>query len=121
MLRKILITGLVLFFSLCQQARADWRSYVWTYEYMTMKKGAFELENYLTTVVPDKDIGKANFSYNQILKQEIETGGKTKREYAARVHYKINPGFRLGLESKGDYRDEKYYLGPTVSFASEKI
>ncbi len=211
MLRKILITGLVLFFSLCQQARADWRSYVWTYEYMTMKKGTFEFENYLTTVVPDKDnsdvntwkesleleygitdhwdismyqnfkytnksqesdleydgfkirtryrigeknkflldpllyleyireeelskpnvlegkiilakdIGKANFSYNQILKQEAETGGKTEHEYAAGVHYKINPRFRLGLESKGDYRDEKYYIGPTVSFALEKM
>ena len=211
MLKKILVFTLALFFGLCQQVRADWRSYVWTYEYMTMRKGTFELENYLTIVVPDKDssnvntwkdsleleygitdrwdismyqnfkytnrseesdleydgfkirtryrigeknkfildpllylehireeelskpnvleaklilakdIGKANFSYNQILKQEAETSGKTEHEYAAGVHYKMNPGFRLGLESKGDYRDEKYYLGPTASFALKKI
>jgi len=72
-------------------------------------------------IILAKDIGKANFSYNQILKQEAETGGKTEHEYAAGVHYKINPRFRLGLESKGDYRDEKYYIGPTVSFALEKM
>ena len=34
-------------------AYADWRSYVWTYEYMTMPKGSWELEYYLTTKVPN--------------------------------------------------------------------
>lgn len=33
-------------------AYADRRSYVWTYEYMTMPKGAWELEAYVTTEVP---------------------------------------------------------------------
>lgn len=210
MFRKVLILASVLFFSFCQRANADWRSYVWTYEYMTMRKGTWELENYLTVVVPDKDdpdintwkdsleieygitdrwdismyqnfkytnrssesdleydgfkirtryrirekgeflldqliyfeyirdeelskpnvlegklilakdIGKFNISYNQILKQEAEINGRTEHEYAAGAHYKIMPRFRLGIESKGNYRDEKYYLGPTISFAAEK-
>ena len=34
-------------------AYADRRSYVWTYEYMTMPKGASEVEYYLTAKVPD--------------------------------------------------------------------
>mgnify|MGYP001590883332 CR=1 FL=1 len=34
-------------------AYADRRAYVWTYEYMTMPKGASELEYYLTAKVPD--------------------------------------------------------------------
>jgi hypothetical protein len=33
--------------------RADRRGYVWTYEYMTMPQGEFELEYYLTAKVPD--------------------------------------------------------------------
>lgn len=36
-------------------ARADRRGYVWTYEYMSMPKGEFEIEYYLTGKVPDVD------------------------------------------------------------------
>ena len=36
-------------------ARADRRGYVWTYEYMTMPRGEFELEYYLTMKAPDVD------------------------------------------------------------------
>lgn len=34
---------------------ADRRSYVWTYEYVTMPKGAAEIEHYLTLKLPDFD------------------------------------------------------------------
>ena len=36
-------------------AQADRRAYVWTYEYMTMPKGAAEVEYYLTLKAPDWD------------------------------------------------------------------
>ncbi len=211
MLKKALALTLVLFFCFSHYASADWRSYVWTYEYMTMKKGTWEFENYLTTVIPDadnsdvntwkdslefeygitdhwdismyqnfkytnrssesdleydgfkirtryrigekndffldpliyfeyirdedfskpnvvegkiilaKDIGKFNFVYNQILKQEVESSGLTEHEYAFGAHYKISPRIRLGLESKGNYTEEKYYAGPTISFAGQKV
>ncbi len=211
MLKKIVVTVFTLFFSAIPQADADWRSYVWTYEYMTMRKGTWELENYLTVAVPDKDdsdintwkdsleieygitdywdismyqnftytnrssesdleydgfkirtryrigekgrflldpllyfeyiraeelskpnviegklilakdISKFNIAYNQILKQEAETSGLTEHEYAFGMHYKITSTFRLGVESKGNYTEEKYYLGPTISVANRKM
>ncbi|MDP2912164.1 MAG: hypothetical protein Q8N76_07535 [Candidatus Omnitrophota bacterium] len=39
---------------------ADWRSYVWTYEYSTMPKGTSEIEYYLTAKVPDTDKSNVN-------------------------------------------------------------
>lgn len=36
-------------------AKADPRSYVWTYEYMTVREGHAEVEYYSTTEVPDTD------------------------------------------------------------------
>ena len=34
-------------------ALADKRGYVWTYEYMTMPKGMWEVEMYATTEIPN--------------------------------------------------------------------
>lgn len=186
---------------------ADWRGYVWTYEYMTMPKGTKEIEYYLTTQIPDssnadvntikhyvefeygvtdnfdialyqrfkqsnkeaesdfeydgfkvrgryrfgekdqylldpliyleyirdndlskpnvveaklilaKDMGKFNIAYNQIIKQELENAGKTEHEYAFGLNYRGISGLKLGLESKGNFTDQKYYLGPTLSYA----
>lgn len=61
MIRKILFTtGLFIMVAafLASDGYGDWRSYVWTYEYMTMKKGKAELEYYLTMKMPDT--GKTN-------------------------------------------------------------
>lgn len=45
---------LIVFFSVgSHPAFADRRSYVWTYEYLTMPKGKAELEHYLTLKLPD--------------------------------------------------------------------
>ena len=68
-------------------------------------------------VVLAKDIGKFNIAYNQILKQELATDVKTKNEYAAGFSYAVTPRFKIGCESKGSYTDDKYYIGPTISFA----
>lgn len=63
--------GASLFFSVTSEAYADRRSYVWTYEYMTMPKGMWELETYVTTEVPN--MGKSNV--NTIKPQlELEYG-----------------------------------------------
>ena len=204
-LTVLLLACMLLGFSV--DALADWRGYVWTYEYMTMPKGAKEIEYYLTTQIPDlsnedintmkhyveleygitdhfdlalyqrykqsnkdkesdfeydgfkvrgryrfgekgqhfvdplvyleyirdddfsepnvleaklilaKDIGKFNVAYNQIVKEELETAGKTEHEYAFGLNYRGIPGVKLGLESKGNFTDEKYYLGPSISYA----
>lgn len=211
---KLSVLGVVITVILLGQTSnlyADRRSYVWTYEYITMPKGMAELEYYVTTIVPDanesdintwkhwieleygitdhwdismyqqfkqsnkasgsdfeydgfkirtryrigekgkflldpllyfeyirnddlskpnvfegklilaKDIDKFNFSYNQILKQELESDGETEHEYAFGINYEISPRFKLGLESKGNYSKGKYYFGPTISLATERF
>jgi len=49
------VAGLLIIFGMSGDCLADWRSYVWTYEYSTMPKGISEIEYYLTTKVPDTD------------------------------------------------------------------
>ncbi len=207
---KVLLVGLVsiLFTS---PAHADKRSYVWTYEYMTMPKGMFELEYYLTQQQPNidklkpntwkhyveleygitshwdisvyqvfkqvnteskssfkydgfklrtryriaekdqlpldtllyfeyirnanfkkpnvlegkvilaKDIGRSNIAYNQIIEQELKSNGKTEYGYAAGINYAFMPQFKIGIETKGNYSDGKYYAGPTVSWGKGKF
>ena len=200
-----------LFLGMAQNSYADRRSYVWTYEYMTMLKGRYELEYYLTQQQPDiskskpntwkhyveleygitdrldvsvyqifkqtniesdssfeyegfklrtryriaeknqlpldtllyleyirdddfgkpnvlegklvlaKDIGRLNVAYNQIIKQELESGGETKHEYAAGIGYPLMPRFKVGIETKGNYTGGKYYIGPTVSWSKGKF
>jgi len=207
----LLLISLVMGLAVHGQAFADRRSYVWTYEYVTMPKGMWELENYVTTEVPDmsksnintikewveleygitdnwdvsmyqmykfknkkaendgrydgfklrtrykigkkgqfivdpllyleyirsgnfsepnvveakvvlaKDIKDFNLSYNQIAKRDLESRGKTESEYAAGINYRFFPAFTLGIESKGNYSKEKYYLGPTLSFGHGRI
>jgi len=194
-----------------EDALADRRSYVWTYEYQTMPKGMGEVEYYLTEEQPDiekakpstwkhwieleygvtdhfdvsmyqqfkqsnktssstfeydgfkvrtryrvlergklpvdvlfyleyirpgdfkkpnvlegkiifaKDIANFNIAYNQILKQELASAGKTEHEYAAGISYEITPTFKIGIESKGNYTDRKYYIGPTIGWATSKF
>lgn len=190
---------------------ADRRSYVWTYEYMTMPKGMWELETYVTSEVPNihksninsvkpqleleygitdrwdvsmyqmwefknkryendseykgfklrtrykigekgkffvdpllyfeyirdddfskpnvgevklilaKDIGDFNVSYNQIIKRNLDRRGKTDNEYATGMSYAFTSRFRIGIESKGNYPKEKYAVGPTFSYAFNKV
>ncbi len=201
----------ILFIGVTQDAYADRRGYVWAYEYMTMRKGMFEIEYYLTHAQPDideskpntqkhyveleygitnhwdvalyqrfkqsnkvgdsdfdydgfkvrtryrflekgnlpvdtllyleyirdddfsaphvlegklilaKDIGDFNIAYNPIIKQVLESDGETEHEYAAGVNYALRPNFKVGIESKGNYTDEKYYVGPTVSWSTSKF
>jgi hypothetical protein len=68
-----------------------------------------------------KDFGKFNVAYNQILKVGINNRGGNENEYALGLHYEFNPRWKVGLESTGNYTEDKYYLGPTVSWASKKF
>ena len=72
-------------------------------------------------VILAKDISDFNIAYNQILKQELAQGGKTEHEYAAGINYSILPLIKVGIETKGNYTDRKYYAGPTVSWSGSKF
>jgi hypothetical protein len=187
-------------------ARADQRSYVWTYEYLTLASDSAEIEFYQTAVTKDrqkdsssdwqqqleleygitdrldaalyqvydqkeqdkmkysgykfrlryriaernrlpvdmllyaehqekvdagnvfegklilaKDIGKLNVAYNQIYKNTYTSGDQADHEYAAGVSYEATPAVRFGVESKGNYRTDKYAAGPTLSWSGGRI
>lgn len=212
--RRFFILFLLMLGSLSMAAgecRADWRRYVWTYEYMTMAKGSFEAEFYFTHQVIDlgrgkldslkpqieieygisdkwdvalyqqfsyknkptesdfsydgfkirnrykigekdkywfdpliymefirsadysapsqiegklvlaKDIGEWNIAYNQIIKRDLENSGKTSHEYACGISWGWGDHWQVGIESKGDYSDQKYASGPTVSYGAGRF
>ena len=71
-------------------------------------------------IILAKDFGKFNIAYNQIIKAGIKNKGKTENEYAAGLSYEFNPRWKVGLESTGNLNKDKFYLGPTISWASGK-
>lgn len=192
-------------------AQADRRTYVWTYEYLTMPKGEFELEYYLTMKARDvddfdrrntwehqveleygitdhwdvalyqrwqhtntaedddfeytgtklrtryrlgekglypldtllyleyqrpdsssepevlegklilaKDIDRVNIAYNQIIEDGISNGGETEHAYALGLAYEISPTWRAAMESTGNFTEDEYYAGPTVSWLGRR-
>jgi len=68
-----------------------------------------------------KDVGKLNVAYNQIYKNTYVSGDQADHEYAAGASYEITPAVRFGVESKGNYRTDKYAAGPTVSWVGGRI
>ncbi|MHC4558423.1 MAG: hypothetical protein ACYTFW_13560, partial [Planctomycetota bacterium] len=68
-----------------------------------------------------KDIGNFNVAYNQIIKAGINNNGEIEHEYAAGFNYEFNPIWKIGIESTGNLTGDKFYLGPTASWASEKV
>lgn len=192
-------------------AKADPRSYVWTYEYITVREGHAELEYYSTTEVADtdapetsawkhqveleygltaktdvalyqnfkqsntpasktfsydgmklrlrhrlaekgelpvdtllyaeyvrstdlsaqgalegklvlaKDLGRLNLSYNQIVEFPLEKLSAAEHSFAAASSWKVSGVFKAGLEAKGDYKADEYYLGPTVHLRAKDM
>ena len=211
MKKKILTLSIFILFGVPFNSYADRRSYVWTYEYMTMPKARAEVEYYFSAKIPDssnpgvnsmehqiefeygitdhwdvsiyqqlqqnnrakesdlsykgfkvrtryrfgekgqffldpllyfeykrsadfsepneieakvilaKDIGNFNVSYNQVLEQVAESSGGIEHEYTFGINYASGYGWGIGLESKGNYTEDKYALGPTVSFGLDKF
>ena len=112
MRQNIVISTMVIIMLLTNIAKADKRSYVWTYEYQTMEAGEVELEHYLTFSTPSSDsfegitttehnieieVGMTDhfdFSIYQVFKQIPES----QFQYSG---YKLRFRYRLG--EKGDY------------------
>lgn len=119
-----LILGLALssmiILGITQNSYADRRSYVWTYEYMTMPRGMSEVEYYLTTQVPDMDKSNINtwkhwveleygitdnldVALYQMWKQKNTASGSTS-EYDG---FKIRTRYRFG-------RKGEFFLDPLL-------
>ncbi|MDI6782515.1 MAG: hypothetical protein QME64_00270 [bacterium] len=72
-------------------------------------------------IVFARDFGRVNISYNQIIEQALEEDAETEHEFAFGMSYEFTPRLKSGIESKGNFNDNKYYLGPTISFAATKV
>lgn len=66
-------------------AKADPRSYVWTYEYMTVREGHAEVEYYSTTEVADADAPETSVWKHQV---ELEYGLTPKTDIAMYQNFK---------------------------------
>ena len=85
MRKKIIVLVLFLAGLFAGEAFADKRSYVWTYEYMTMLKGRMEAEYYLTPKVPDWDKTSVNSWEHQL---ELEYGITERWDISAYLQFK---------------------------------
>lgn len=89
MRKAVLSLGLLVFsvLAITQIGFADRRSYVWTYEYMSMPAGMWEVENYLTSEVPN--INRSNIN---TLKEwlELEYGITDNLDVALYQMWKFN-------------------------------
>ncbi|UCD48573.1 MAG: hypothetical protein JSW27_13685 [Phycisphaerales bacterium] len=68
-----------------------------------------------------KDIGKFNVAYNQIVEHSLRHGGKAEHEFTSGVSYEFDPTLKVGLESTGNYSEDKFYVGPTLSLAGKRF
>ena len=78
-----------------------------------------------TKLILAKDINDLNIAMNVIPEEYYKTATKEKDwkvEYSAGISYPIlSDIFRAGIEVKGDLKDDKHLLGPTVSFKGKSI
>ncbi len=115
----ILALGLFLVSGFLQNTYADRRSFVWTYEYMTMPKGTWEVEYYLTSEV--SDINRSNIN---TLKQwlEIEYGITDKWDVALYQMWKFkNKRFENDSEYEGFKVRTRYRFGKKGQFIVDPL
>lgn len=86
-------------------------------EHVVKTEGENEFEGKLVLA---KDIGKFNIAYNQVFEQGYSSG-RAEHGYAAGMSCEVLPSLRIGLESKGNYTDDKYSVGPTLAWAGGRI
>jgi len=83
--------------------------------------GPKEYDKFEGKLILAKDFGQWNLSYNQIYEKKTKNGDDTEHGYATGLSYEFSPIWKMGVESAGNYTEDKYYVGPTVSWACEKF
>ena len=120
-MRKYLLRlfSLAIVFGFTSSSYADKRSYVWTYEYMTMPKGRWELEYYLTSEV--RDINRSNIN---TIKQwlELEYGITDNWDIAMYQMWKFkNKRFENDSEYEGFKIRTRYRFGNKGQFIVDPL
>lgn len=109
---RLSITVILLWSFMATAARADRRSYVWTYEYQTVERGEAALETFFTVSAPDIDSLENNTSSEHQV--EIEVGMNERFDFGIYQVFSQDPygslrydGFKLESRyrfgEKGDY------------------
>jgi len=97
---------------------ADQRSYVWTYQYMTVPRGEAEIESYFTLSAPDKSRLKGNTGTEHRL--ELEVGMTDRFDFAVYQIFSQAPQEALrydGFQLRWRYRigeKDQYFLDPLI-------
>ncbi len=117
-LSSVLFTYLCLTIFLPGLMVADNRSYVWTYEYLTVPRGEAEIETYFTLSTPDKKhMSGKTFAEHRF---ELEVGMTDRFDFAVYQIFSQAPDEGLvydGFQLRGRYRiGEKgqYFLDPLI-------
>ncbi|MEW6075575.1 MAG: hypothetical protein AB1530_04625 [Candidatus Omnitrophota bacterium] len=101
------------------QAYADRRSYVWTYEYMTMPRGAWEWETYVTAEIPNLHKSNINTIKPQL---EIEYGITDRWDVAMYQMWKFkNKKYENDSEYEGFKLRTRYRLGEKGKFIVDPL
>jgi len=94
-----------IFFLSAGRAIADNRSYVWTYEYLTLSRGEAEIEWYMTLSTPNRRHMKGTVSTQH--KIELEVGMTDRFDFAVYQVFSQAPGSQLsydGYQLRARYR-----------------
>ena len=110
----MLIFGLVFTFGFIANSYADTRSYVWTYEYMTLPKGMWELETYVTSEIPNMHKSNINSIKPQL---ELEYGITDRWDVAMYQMWEFkNKRSEFDSEYKGFKLRTRYRIGEKGKF-----
>lgn len=77
-----------------------------------------------TKIVLAKDLGRFNFTYNQIMENELGAGGRMNNEFAVASNYEIFSDFFVGFEFTGQYwapstHRNELAIGPTIAWHNQ--
>lgn len=110
----LMIFSLAIVFGFTSFSYADRRSYVWTYEYMTMPKGMWELETYVTSEIPNLHKSNINTVKPQL---ELEYGITDRWDVAMYQMWEFkNKRFENDSEYKGFKLRTRYKIGEKGKF-----
>ncbi|MDD5465580.1 MAG: hypothetical protein PHP73_04460 [Candidatus Omnitrophica bacterium] len=108
------IFSLAILFGFTSSSYADRRSYVWTYEYMIMPKGMWELETYVTSEVPNLHKSNINVVKPQV---ELEYGITSRWDVAMYQAWKFkNKKYENDSEYEGFKLRTRYRIGEKGKF-----
>ncbi|MDP2941460.1 MAG: hypothetical protein Q8N85_04325 [Candidatus Omnitrophota bacterium] len=115
----LVIFTLAIVFGISSSSYADRRSYVWTYEYMTMPKGMWELETYLTTEIPNLHKSNINVIKPQL---ELEYGITNRWDVAMYQMWKFkNKKHENDSEYEGFKLRTRYRIGEKGKFLVDPL